>query len=349
MDRRKPLNPPGSAPAPTDRDTSRSTGSRASDGRGTDSRSADHRNTDHRSADHRGADTRKPAVAAPVKVTPTNSNTRVTTGRPALTRTPLPASVSRPDAVARAFNSNTRIGNPRTAVPITVPQRTAPITTPPRQDDNLGLNSERMRNALVARLRVQGIADERVLSAVQAIARHRFVDEALASRAYEDAALPIGHGQTISQPWIVARMIAAARNGKELGKVLEVGTGCGYQAAVLAGVAKEVYTIERIRALHELARTRLRPFRLPHVRLVFGDGMLGVPSAAPFDAIVVAAAGLSIPDALLGQLAIGARLIAPEGGARQRLVMIERTGAQSWVRTELEPVRFVPLQPGVLM
>jgi protein-L-isoaspartate(D-aspartate) O-methyltransferase len=242
------------------------------------------------------------------------------------------------------MNSNTRIAAPRAQ-----PMRVGPVNVPPRQDDNLGLNSERMRSAMVARLRIQGIADERVLAAMQAIARHRFVDEALASRAYEDASLPIGHGQTISQPWIVARMIAAARNGKELGKVLEVGTGCGYQAAVLAGVAKEVYTIERIRALHELARTRLRPLRLSQVRLVFGDGMLGVPSAAPFDAIVVAAAGLSIPDALLRQLAVGARLIAPEGGARQRLVMIERTGAQSWVRTELEPVRFVPLQPGVLM
>jgi hypothetical protein len=116
------------------------------DSRGTDGRSADGRGNDHR-----GPETRKPAVAAPVKVTPTNSNTRVTTGRPALTRTPLPASISRPDAVARAFNSNTRIGNPRTAMPVTVPQRTAPVTTPSRQDDNLGLNSERMRNALVAR------------------------------------------------------------------------------------------------------------------------------------------------------------------------------------------------------
>lgn len=319
MDRRKPLNPPGQHSPPGRDDTRFSSSPRA-------------------------PELRKSAVAAPVKITTTNSNTRVTTGRPTVAKLSPHAAQARPDNATRAVNSNTRLAAPRPT-----PVRVGPVNVMPRQDDNLGLNSERMRSAMVARLRVQGIADERVLTAMQAIARHRFVDEALASRAYEDASLPIGHGQTISQPWIVARMIAAARNGKELGKVLEVGTGCGYQAAVLAGVAKEVYTIERIRALHELARTRLRPLRMAQVRLVFGDGMLGVPSAAPFDAIVVAAAGLSIPDALLRQLAVGARLIAPEGGARQRLVMIERTGAQSWVRTELEPVRFVPLQPGVLM
>jgi len=288
-------------------------------------------------------DRRKPLTppASPPIVTAANSNTRVTAGRPPATRgaTPRPA---RPDE-ARPTNSNTRVEPARLVVPVVAPAR--PAARPP----NHGLNSERMRASLVARLRAQGIADERVLEAMQAIPRHCFVDEALASRAYEDAALPIGHGQTISQPWIVARMIAAARNGRELGKVLEVGTGCGYQAAVLAGVTREVYSIERIKALHELARNRLRPFRFAHVRLVFGDGMLGVPSAAPFDAIVVAAAGLKIPDALLGQLAVGGRLVAPEGGARQRLVMIERTGAQSWVRTELEAVRFVPLQSGVLL
>ncbi len=287
------------------------------------------------------AERRASTLSSTVQITPANSNTRVATGRLASTRSGQDA---RPDHLAKPANSNTRIAQTRPA-----PLALGPVRTAPRLDRNLGLNSERMRSALVARLRAQGLADERVLAAVQAVPRHEFVDEALASRAYEDAALPIGHGQTISQPWIVARMIAAARNGKNLGKVLEVGTGCGYQAAVLAGVAREVYTIERIRALHELARTRLRPLRLPQVRLVFGDGMLGVPSAAPFDAIVVAAAGLSIPDALLSQLAIGARLIAPEGGARQRLVMIERTGNQSWVRTELEPVRFVPLQAGVLL
>ncbi|MDX3905374.1 MAG: protein-L-isoaspartate(D-aspartate) O-methyltransferase [Pigmentiphaga sp.] len=287
-------------------------------------------------------DRRKPLTpAAAHTVTPANSNTRVSTGRLPVAKTASSLPV-RPGE-AKPTNSNTRIAPARVRVPVAGPAR------PAAPEPNHGLNSERMRSALVARLRTQGIADERVLAAVQAIPRHRFVDEALASRAYEDAALPIGHGQTISQPWIVARMIAAARNGRELGKALEVGTGCGYQAAVLAGVAREVYSIERIKALHELARNRLRPFKLANVRLVFGDGMQGVPSAAPFDAIVVAAAGLKIPDALLQQLAVGGRLVAPEGGARQRLVMIERTGAQSWVRTELEPVRFVPLQSGVLL
>lgn len=285
-------------------------------------------------------DRRKPLTppASRPTVTAANSNTRVTAGRPPATRVAA-VRPARADE-ARPTNSNTRVGPARLVVPAAAPVR-------PAQPANHGLNSERMRASLVARMRAQGMTDERVLEAVQAIPRHAFVDEALASRAYEDAALPIGHGQTISQPWIVARMIAAARNGRELGKVLEVGTGCGYQAAVLAGVAKEVYSIERIKALHELARNRLRPFRFAHVRLVFGDGMLGVPSAAPFDAIVVAAAGLKIPDALLGQLAVGGRLVAPEGGTRQHLVMIERTGAQSWVRTELEAVRFVPLQSGV--
>nr|WP_296555434.1 protein-L-isoaspartate(D-aspartate) O-methyltransferase [Pigmentiphaga sp.] len=291
-------------------------------------------------AEARSAAARRPSSSLP-PVTAANSNTRVTTGRPPAVRG-TPGRPARPDE-ARPTNSNTRVAPARLVVPAPVQARA------PARETNHGLNSERMRAALVARLRAQGIADERVLEAVLAIPRHRFVDEALASRAYEDAALPIGHGQTISQPWIVARMIAAARNGRELGKVLEVGTGCGYQAAVLAGVAREVYSIERIKALHELARNRLRSFRLPHVRLVFGDGMLGVPSAAPFDAIVVAAAGLKIPDALLAQLVVGGRLVAPEGGARQKLVMIERTGAQSWVRTDLEAVRFVPLQSGVLL
>jgi protein-L-isoaspartate(D-aspartate) O-methyltransferase len=316
MDRRKPLSasPTGKQPATRDGDAAQRPASRAS------------------------------GSAVPLQFTPSNSNTRVSTGRPALSKGAQPAAAGRAAPSAKPANSNTRLAPPRTAL-----AQSGPLKSMPRPDDNLGLNSERMRSALVARLRTQGISDEKVLAAVQAIARHKFVDEALASRAYEDAALPIGHGQTISQPWIVARMIAAARNGRELGKVLEVGTGCGYQAAVLAGVAREVYTIERIRALHELARTRLRSFRLPQVRLVFGDGMLGVPTAAPFDAIIVAAAGLKIPDALLTQLDIGGRLVAPEGGARQRLVMIERKGPQSWVRTELEAVRFVPLQPGVLL
>ena len=269
-------------------------------------------------------------------ITATNSNTRVAAGR--IANGQKKAAAARTETPARATNSNTRLLT-RGAV-VAQPQ--------PRNTDNPGLNSERLRGAMVARLRKAGIVDELVLSAMQAIPRHHFIDEALASRAYEDASLPIGHGQTISQPWIVARMIQTARANRPLARVLEVGTGCGYQAAVLSGVAQEVYSIERIRALHDFARDRLRPLRLTRVRLALGDGMLGLPSAAPFDAIVVAAAGMAIPDALAEQLAIGGRLVAPEGTTEQRLILIERTGARSWKRSELEAVRFVPLRPGVV-
>jgi protein-L-isoaspartate(D-aspartate) O-methyltransferase len=215
---------------------------------------------------------------------------------------------------------------------------------------DLGLTSERRRAHMVQHLRTQGIQDAAVLAAMGTVPRHAFVDEGLASRAYEDSALPIGHAQTISQPYIVARMIEWARGGQPLGKVLEVGTGCGYQAAVLARVAREVYSIERIKVLHELARANLRAFRLSNVRLVLGDGMQGLPEAAPFDAIVVAAAGLELPPALLAQLAVGGRLIAPVGpaSATQRLVMVTRESPERTVRRELEAVRFVPLKPGVV-
>jgi len=237
-------------------------------------------------------------------------------------------------------NSNTRIS-------AATLQRPSSLAAEPASA-NLGLNSDRLRQAMVQRLRAQGITDERVLAAMAAVPRHLFVDEALASRAYEDAALPIGHSQTISQPWVVARMLAAACEGREPTRVLEVGAGCGYQAAVLAQFVREVHAIERIRGLFELARMHLRALRLAtRVRLVHGDGMLGLPGVAPFDAIVVAAAGLSIPQALLAQLAPGGRLIAPEGGTSQRLVLIERTGTASWNRRELEAVRFVPLRAGI--
>ncbi len=241
-----------------------------------------------------------------------------------------------------ASNSNTRItlpvqGNPPPASPLAAnPERI-----------NLGLNSDRLRAMMVQRLRNQGIQDERVLSAMMAVPRHVFIDEGLASRAYEDAALPIGHGQTISQPWVVARMIAAICEDRAPAKVLEVGAGCGYQAAVLAQIVKDVHAIERIRGLYDLARYHLRALKLStRVRLSFADGMQGLPGAAPFDGIIVAAAGIKIPQALLEQLAIGGRLIAPEGTAAQRLILIERTGAANWRRQELEAVRFVPLRAG---
>ena len=241
-----------------------------------------------------------------------------------------------------ASNSNTRISATR------IPNRSAGSTaTAPLNTDNLGLNSERPRAAMVERLQTQGITNEMVLAAMQAIPRHAFVDEALASRAYDDASLPIGHGQTISQPWVVARMIASVCAATLPTRVLEVGTGCGYQAAVMSQVFQQVHSIERIRALYDTAKERLRFLRLTKVRLVHGDGMLGLPSVAPFDAIVVAAAGIRIPQALLMQLSIGGVLIAPEGSGTQRLVRVTRTGASSWDRQELEEVRFVPLKSGL--
>ncbi len=257
-----------------------------------------------------------------------------------------------------AANSNTRIlGAGPGAGPLSGPSshsqgagggraHTTPGNDRP-EGGNLGLNSERSRDRLVSRLREQGITNDAVLAAMRAVPRHLFIDEGLASHAYEDAALPIGHEQTISQPWVVARMVSVLLEGGELGKVLEIGAGCGYQAAVLAHVAREVHTIERIHGLYEMARRNLHKLRLPgRVRVVFGDGMAGLPGSAPFDAIILAAAGLKIPATLLEQLTQGGRLIAPEGGTAQRLVLIERTGPASWRRQELDAVRFVPLRPG---
>lgn len=268
--------------------------------------------------------------------------------------------MSRPVNSSYPAGTSNRFGRSRLGGGITPTNSNARIVSPPgvasppdRQhknpgNDNMGLNSERSRHIMVERLRRQGITDERVLTAMQAVSRHLFVDEGLASRAYEDAALPIGHGQTISQPWVVARMIAAVCENEVPRKVLEVGGGCGYQAAVLAQLARDVFVIERIRALYEQARERLQALRLlPRVRLVHGDGMLGLPGSAPFDAIIVAAAGAQIPQALLEQLAVGGRLIAPEGSGAQRLVLVERTGQTSWQRSELEAVRFVPLRSGI--
>lgn len=213
----------------------------------------------------------------------------------------------------------------------------------------IGMTSQRTRDRMVERLRDQGIRDERVLSAMASVPRHLFVEEALASRAYEDTALPIGFGQTISQPYVVARMVECLiRNEKSLGRALEVGTGCGYQAAVMARVFPEVYSIERIKALHERARINLLGLRLANLRLVHGDGHAGLDKAAPFRAIVVAAAAPEVPDALVRQLAAGGRMILPLRASHrdaQRLVLIERNG-RAFVETELDPVRFVPMLAG---
>jgi protein-L-isoaspartate(D-aspartate) O-methyltransferase len=209
----------------------------------------------------------------------------------------------------------------------------------------IGMTSQRTRDRMIARLREKGIRDDAVLAAMASVPRHIFVEEALASRAYEDTALPIGFEQTISQPFVVARMLEVVRAQKPLAKVLEIGTGCGYQAALLARLAKEVYSVERIAGLLEKARSNLRPLRLSNLRLVHADGSRGLPEAAPFDAIIVAAAASKIPDALLQQLAPGGRMIVPVGSGEQALCFIERTPtglAEKW----LDAVRFVPLRGG---
>ena len=208
--------------------------------------------------------------------------------------------------------------------------------------------SEGLRREMVSRVVLKGVKDRLVLAALEAIPRHLFIESGLSSQAYIDASLPIGHHQTISQPYIVARMIEIMRNGGVLSNVLEIGTGCGYQAAVLSLVAKNVYSIERIKALHELAKNNLRPMRIANIRLHYGDGMLGLPQVAPFDGIILAAAGLEVPQALLEQLVIGGRLIAPVGGKNQVLQLIERIANNEWKSSVLEHCHFVPLHQGVI-
>jgi protein-L-isoaspartate(D-aspartate) O-methyltransferase len=209
------------------------------------------------------------------------------------------------------------------------------------------MTSSRTRARMVDRLRAKGIRDERVLAALGSVPRHAFVDEALASRAYEDTALPIGFSQTISQPYVVARMIERLLENRQPGKTLEVGTGCGYQAAVLASIFPEVYSIERIQALLERARRNLLALRLANLRLAHGDGYAGLEQAAPFHSIIVAAAAPRVPEALLQQLAPGGRMILPltAGKDGQRLMLLERNG-RSYIETELDPVRFVPMKVG---
>lgn len=213
------------------------------------------------------------------------------------------------------------------------------------------LTSERVRERMVERLRANGIRDTRVLNAMAAVPRHMFVDPGLATQAYEDSALPIGHQQTISKPSVVARMLELAATGRTLDRVLEIGTGCGYQAAVLSQIARDVYSIERIKPLYERAKLNLRPLRVPNIRLHYGDGRIGLPAAAPFDAVVIAAAGFDVPQALLEQLAVGGRLIAPVaalGGQAQVLTLVERVGPNQWRESQLDRVFFVPLKSGVI-
>jgi protein-L-isoaspartate(D-aspartate) O-methyltransferase len=199
---------------------------------------------------------------------------------------------------------------------------------------------------MLGRLREQGIKDEVVLSAISATPRHIFVDEALSIRAYEDVSLPIGFGQTISQPYIVARMSELLRNGNALQKVLEIGTGCGYQTAVLSKLAQEVYSVERIRPLVMKARGHLRELKCTNVKLDHADGNMGLAEVAPFDGIIVTAAASHIPQDLLEQLAINGRLIIPVGTEEQILHLVERVSQLEYRQTKLEAVKFVPLLGG---
>lgn len=208
------------------------------------------------------------------------------------------------------------------------------------------MTSQRTRARMIERLRNEGIRNERVLSALAAVPRHAFVEEALASRAYEDSALPLGFSQTISQPFIVARMIELLLEGRELGKTLEIGAGCGYQSAVLAQLTQEVYAVERIEPLLAKAKTNLRTIQQFRVRLKYADGHLGLPEAAPFDTIIVAAAAATVPQPLLQQLALGGKMLLPLGTGAQNLLMVERR-SEGFVETRMDSVRFVPLLSGL--
>lgn len=211
----------------------------------------------------------------------------------------------------------------------------------------IGMTSARTRERLVQRLRDKGIVDERVLDLIRNTPRHLFIEEALAHQAYDDTALPIGHGQTISQPWVVARMTELLIERGIPGKVLEIGTGCGYQTAVLAGLGAEVYSVERIRPLLDMARERLHELGLARVQLKLADGGFGWAAAAPFDGIIAACARPEIPQSLLDQLGEGGRLVMPVGDDRQQwLTVVDRLEGE-WQTTRLETVRFVPFQRGV--
>ena len=274
-----------------------------------------------------GGDARKPRVPAPVATpqTATRNAAHTAVNKGAALPPAAPGPAPRPPGYAQSH---------------------APSAPVAQRSDLMA--SEAVRRAMVGRVARQGVKDGVVLGAMEAVPRHLFIEPALSAQAYIDASLPIGHNQTISQPYIVARMIEAMRAGGQLNRVLEIGTGCGYQAAVLSFVAREVYSIERIKPLHELAKTNLRPMRISNLRLQYGDGMLGLPQVAPFDGIILAAAGLEVPRALLEQLAIGAHLVAPVGAQVQHLERITRIGKSEWTSETLEACHFVPLRPGTV-
>ena len=228
-----------------------------------------------------------------------------------------------------------------------------PVNSLPQRPVGLGMDSSAVRLSMVTKLSQQGVTDTQVLAAMNLIERHRFVDSALVNQAYEDTSLPIGLGQTISKPGVVSRMLELLRQGRaeRLGRVLEIGTGCGYQAAVLGQLCAEVYSIERLRGLHDKARENLRHLRLANVHLLFGDGMQGYAKGAPYAGIIAAAGGEAIPQCWLDQLAVGGRLVAPvaagaQSPGRQALVVVDKT-EQGLRQTVMEAVHFVPLKSGI--
>jgi protein-L-isoaspartate(D-aspartate) O-methyltransferase len=232
--------------------------------------------------------------------------------------------------------------------PALITQSARKLDRIPERLGGSSLTSDRARGHLVQKLKSLGIQNQQVLDVMASVPRHLFVDEAFASRAYEDAALPIGHQQTISRPFTVARFAEYALEGrKNLLSVLEVGAGCGYQAAVFAGIAKSVVSIERIEALYNKAQHHLKLAGYPKVKVIHGDGLQGLPAQSPFDVIIVAAAGLEIPQALLGQLRVGGRLIVPVADQNQQnLVIVDRLSNDTWHREKKDLVKFVPLLQG---
>ena len=260
----------------------------------------------------------------------------------------------RPAFPARLHASPAPHANSVVSVSATPPQARHGITGAAFSPEGMGLDSGAVRARMVQRLAASGAASlPQVLQAMGSVERHHFVDSALANQSYEDTSLPIGLGQTISKPSIVARMaelLMGAPGAREagLGRVLEIGTGCGYQAAVLSLLAREVYSIERVRSLHEKARSNLRPLRLANVHLLFGDGMAGYAKGAPYAAIIAAAGGVAIPEHWCDQLALGGRLVAPVAGGdgRQVLLVVDKT-ANGLKQSVLEAVHFVPLKSGI--
>jgi protein-L-isoaspartate(D-aspartate) O-methyltransferase len=251
----------------------------------------------------------------------------------------------RPDSGAIANKANPFPAKPQTALGVQIRSPSGPAA------GSVGLDSHTVRMKMVSRLAEQGVTDQRVLAAMGTIERHLFVDSALVNQAYEDTSLPIGLGQTISKPSVVARMIELLLKDKtdKPGRILEIGTGCGYQAAVLSQLATEVYSIERLKGLHEKARSNLRALRIPNLHLLFGDGMAGFPQGAPYAAIIAAAGGEELPQAWIEQLAVGGRLVAPvsKAGARQQALLVLDKTATGVQQSLLEAVNFVPLKSGI--